>query len=230
MMSKQFAILFIYLLDVTFCLIAIGRKSSRLYALTKMFLMPLLCVVYFQFLPPSARGLGYQRFVAIALALHTLGDICLLFPRGKSKHMFFLGMLCFFIGHIFYSLWFSKAQVGHTKQWAIIVLILCILLEYGIFRQLMLGPRKYAPVLVPYSFGLCAIAVSIASTAGNGSPLYATFISLLGVSLFYFSDFCIMRRMVRLPLFGQMVVMSTYIAGQSLIILGMLLMQGFPVL
>jgi len=35
-----------------------------------------------------------------------------------------------------------------------------------------------------------------------------------------------MRRMVRLPLFGQMTVMSTYIAGQSLIILGMLLMQG----
>jgi hypothetical protein len=67
--------------------------------------------------------------------------------------------------------------------------------------------------------------VAIASTAGNGSPLYATFVSLAGVALFYFSDFCIMRRMVRLPLFGQMVVMSTYIAGQSLIILGMLLMQ-----
>ncbi len=228
-MSKQFASLLIYILDVTFCLIAIGRKSSRLYALTKMFLMPLLCIVYFVFLPASAIGVYYQRFVAIALGFHTLGDIFLLFPRNKSRHMFYLGMLSFFIGHIFYSLWFSRAQVGHTKQWAIIVLIVCILLEYGIFRQLMLGPRKYAPILVPYSFGLCAIAVSIASTAGNGSPLYATFISLLGVSLFFFSDFCIMRRMVRLPLFGQMVVMTTYIAGQSLIILGMLLMQGFPV-
>ncbi|MBO6001764.1 MAG: hypothetical protein J6P81_08290, partial [Spirochaetales bacterium] len=79
--------------------------------------------------------------------------------------------------------------------------------------------------LVPYSFGLCAIAVAIASTAGNGSPVYATLISYLGVALFYFSDFCIMRRMVRLPLFGQMTVMTTYIAGQSMIILGMLLMQ-----
>ena len=56
--------------------------------------------------------------------------------------------------------------------------------------------------------------------------MYATLISQVGIALFFFSDFCIMRRMVRLPLFGQMMVMSTYIAGQSLIVLGMLLMQA----
>jgi len=99
------------------------------------------------------------------------------------------------------------------------------LLEYLIYRQLMLGPRKDAPKLVPYSLGLCAVAVSIASTMGAGSPLYATIISQVGIALFFFSDFCIMRRMVRLPLFGQMTVMTTYIAGQSLIVLGMLLLQ-----
>ena len=224
-MHRQYVVLLLYILDVAICLIAVGRKSSRVFALTKIFLMPLLSGVYFFFLSASAAGHSYQRYVAFALALHTFGDICLLFPRDKSRHMFYLGMLSFFAGHIFYTLWFSSADVGHTKRWSIIVLILCIILEYLIFRQLMLGPRKYAPILVPYSFGLCAIAVSIASTAGNGSPLYATFVSLAGVALFYFSDFCIMRRMVRLPLFGQMVVMSTYIAGQSLIILGMLLMQ-----
>ena len=228
MISKQYAVLFLYLLDVTICLIAIGRKSSHVYALTKIFLMPLLYGVYYLFLPESLRGYSYQRFVAIALGFHTFGDICLLFPRNKDKHMFYLGMLSFFIGHIFYSLWFLRADVGHTKQWAVIAFMLCFLLEYAIFRQLMLGPRKYAPILVPYSFGLCAIAITIASTMGNGSPGYATVVSFIGVALFYFSDFCIMRRMVRLPLFGQMVVMSTYIAGQSLIILGMLLMQIVP--
>ena len=225
MLLRQYAILILYALDIFFCILSIKRKDSRLFALTKPFITPLLCTAYFLFLPASLRGQYYQRFVLFALAFHCLGDVLLLFPRNKSRHMFYLGMLSFFIGHIFYTLWFVRAQVGHSKKGLILTLILCFLLEYAIFRQLMLGPRKYAPILVPYSYGLCAMAVAIASTAGNGSPVYATLVSYLGVALFYFSDFCIMRRMVRMPLFGQMMVMTTYIAGQTLIVLGMLLMQ-----
>ena len=225
MLLRQYAVLFFYILDISFCLISIKRKNSRLYALTKPFLMPLLCTVYFLFLPQGVRDRWYQTFVLFALSFHCLGDVFLLFPRNKSRHMFYLGMLSFFIGHIFYTLWFVNADVGHSKKGVVLTVILCLILEYGLFRQLVLGPRKYAPILVPYSFGLCAMAAAIASTAGNGSPVYATLISFLGVALFYFSDFCIMRRMVRLPLFGQMTVMTTYIAGQSMIILGMLLMQ-----
>ena len=225
MLLRQYAVLFFYILDISFCLISIKRKNSRLYALTKPFLMPLLCAVYFLFLPLGVRDRWYQTFVLFALSFHCLGDVFLLFPRNKSRHMFYLGMLSFFIGHIFYTLWFVNADVGHSKKGVVLTVILCLILEYWLFRQLVLGPRKYAPILVPYSFGLCAMAAAIASTAGNGSPVYATLISFLGVALFYFSDFCIMRRMVRLPLFGQMTVMTTYIAGQSMIILGMLLMQ-----
>ena len=215
----------LYAIDVSMCLLAIKKKSSPLYAATKPLLMPLLCVVYFCFLPEPLRSLSYQKYVIGASSLHALGDLFLLFPRNRSKKFFYLGMLCFFLGHLFYSSWFIKAPVGHTKQWSIIAFMLCFLIEYLLYRQLMLGPRKYAPILLPYSFGLCFVAISIASTIGQGSPAYATVISFIGISLFYFSDFCILRRLVRLPLFGQMTVMTTYIAGQSLIVLGMLLMQ-----
>ena len=215
----------LYLIDVSLCLFAIRRKSSSLYAVTKPFLMPLLCVVYFCILPQGLRGLDYQKYIIGALGLHALGDLFLLFPRNKTKKFFYLGMVCFFLGHLFYSSWFIKAPVGHTKKWSIIAFMLCFLLEYLLYRQLILGPRKYAPILLPYSFGLCMVAISIASTIGNGSPAYATMISFIGISLFYFSDFCILRRLVRLPLFGQMTVMTTYIAGQTLIVTGMLLMQ-----
>ena len=215
----------LYLIDVSLCLFAIRRKSSPLYAATKPFLMPLLCVVYFCLLPQELRGLDYQKYIIGALGLHALGDLFLLFPRNKTKKFFYLGMVCFFLGHMFYSSWFIKAPVGHSKQWSIIVFMMCFLLEYLLYRQLMLGPRKYAPILLPYSFGLCMVAIAIASTIGNGSPFYATVISFAGISLFYFSDFCILRRLVRLPLFGQMTVMTTYIAGQTLIVTGMLLMQ-----
>lgn len=222
----QALFLALYVIDVSVCLLAIKKKNSPLYAATKPLLMPLLCVVYFCFLPVALRSLSYQKYVIGALSLHTLGDLFLLFPRNKTKKFFYLGMLCFFLGHLFYSSWFIKAPVGHTKKWSIIAFMLCFLLEYLLYRQLMLGPRKYAPILLPYSFGLCFVAISIASTIGQGSPAYATIISFIGISLFYFSDFCILRRLVRLPLFGQMTVMTTYIAGQSLIVLGMLLMQA----
>lgn len=216
----------IFAIDVSVCLLAIKKRSTPLYAATKPLLMPLLCVVYFCLLPETLRDKDYQKYVIGALSLHALGDLFLLFPRNKTKKFFYLGMLCFFLGHLFYSSWFIKAPVGHTKKWSIIAFMLCFLLEYLLYRQLMLGPRKYAPILLPYSFGLCFVAISIASTIGQGSPAYATIISFIGISLFYFSDFCILRRLVRLPLFGQMTVMTTYIAGQSLIVLGMLLMQA----
>ena len=221
----QYTVLALYIFDAAMCLLAIKRKNTHAYAASKPFLMPLLLGVYFAFLPESLRTAGYQKFVAIALFLHAMGDTLLLFPRNRTKKFFYMGMFCFFVGHLFYSGWFIKAPVGHSARGALLVLLLCLVLEYLLFRHLVLGPRNYAPVLVPYSFGLCMVAVSIAYTTGAGSPVYATAVSFCGIALFAFSDFCIMRRLVRLPLFGQMTVMSTYIAGQTLIVTGMLLLQ-----
>lgn len=225
MSTKQIAIIALYLIDVTLCLLSIRKKSSRGYAVTKPFLMPLLCGVYLLFLPNQLRSQNHQLFIVLALAFHTLGDVMLLFPRSKTMKYFYVGMAAFFIGHILYALWFARAEVGHTIWCAIVMLIVCILMQYLLYRQLMAGPRKYAPKLVPYSSGLAIFAISIVSTLGNGSPVYATLICMLGICLFCFSDYCILRRTVRMPLFGQMVVMSTYIAAQSLIILGVLLLQ-----
>ena len=224
---RQMTLLFLllYAIDVSVCLFAIKSRKSWLYVVTKPLLMPLLCFLYMFLLPEELRNFGSQKNVILALSLHTLGDICLLFPRGKDKRMFFLGMICFFTGHIFYSTWFINSPANHSNNVAIVAFMVIFLVEYLLYRQLILGPRKYAPILVPYSFGLCFVFVSIASTFASGVPFYASLASLIGISLFYFSDFCIMRRLIRLPLFGQMMVMGTYIAGQSLIVLGMLLMQ-----
>jgi len=227
MAFKHFAIVALYLIDVTLCLVSIRRKNSHMYAATKPLLMPLLCGIYLVFLPDSLREQNYQLFIVLALAFHTLGDVLLLFPRGKTMKFFYAGMLAFFIGHIMYANWFLRAEVGHSVWGAVLALMVCIILQYMLYRQLMAGPKKYAPKLVPYSSGLVVFAVSITSTIGNGSPVYATLVCMLGIALFCFSDYCILRRTVRMPLFGQMVVMSTYIAAQSLIIIGMLLMQVF---
>jgi uncharacterized membrane protein YhhN len=222
---KKWILLVIYAIDVFFCLRAIKQKSSHEYVLTKPFLMPLLCGLYFAFLPEVLRSAPHQKFVLYALMFHTLGDVLLLFPRTKTKAFFYAGMASFFVGHVGYCLWFIKAPVGHSHKLAFFTLFAVLICEYLLFRQLMLGARRYASKLLPYSLGLAILAVSVASTFGNGTDPVATLISLIGVALFCFSDYCIERRLVRMPLFGQMMVMTTYIGGQTLIVLGMLLLQ-----
>ncbi|MFC2821728.1 MAG: lysoplasmalogenase family protein, partial [Spirochaetales bacterium] len=224
MLTRQIVSVILYLLVVTLCLTAIKLKDSHLYAATKIFLMPLLGVVYFSFLPVSLRSVNNQIFVVFTLGFHTLGDLLLLFPRDKSKKFFYMGMVSFLAGHVFYALWFFKADVGHNRVSTVISVFVCLVLEYFLYRQLMLGPRKYAPKLMPYALGLGTVAVSITSTMGYGSPVIASVLSILGIILFCFSDYCIFRRLVRMPLFGQMMVMTTYIGGQTLIVAGMLLM------
>lgn len=222
---KKWLVLSMYAVDVFFCLRAVKNRDSHEYALTKPFLMPLLCGLYLAFLPAQLRALDYQRYVVLALAFHTLGDVLLLFPRNKTKAFFYAGMLSFFIGHILYITWFCNVPVGHSAEVARLTFVVVAICEYCLYRQLMLGPRRYAPKLLPYSLGLAALAVCVASTFGNGSKSIATVVSLIGVGLFCFSDYCIERRLVRMPLFGQMAVMTTYIAGQTLIVSGMLLLQ-----
>lgn len=222
---KKWLVLAIYAMDVFFCLRAVKNKDSHQYAITKPFLMPLLCAVYFAFIPSAIRFVSYQRFVALALLFHTIGDVLLLFPRNKTRIYFYIGMLSFFVGHLLYVAWFRTAPVGHSVKVARMTFVAVAICEYCLYRQLMRGPRRYAPKLLPYSLGLAILAVSIASTFGNGSRPIATLVALVGVGLFCFSDYCIERRLVRMPLFGQMTVMSTYIAGQTLIVLGMLLLQ-----
>lgn len=222
---KKWILVLLYAVDVFFCLRAIKKKSSHEYVLTKPFLMPLLCSIYFVFLPSALRNVTYQKYVFLALVFHTLGDVLLLFPRNKTRVFFYVGMGSFFVGHVMYCIWFITAPVGHSHKVAFFTLFVVLICEYLLFRQLMLGPRRYASKLLPYSLGLSILTVSVASTFGNGTHPFATLISLIGVALFCFSDYCIERRLVRMPLFGQMVVMSTYISGQTLIILGMLLLQ-----
>lgn len=222
---KQIVMIALYLIDVTLCLVAIRQRFLLVSRATKPLLMPLLCCVYLALLPQSLMTFRQQVLLVLALGFHTLGDVLLLLPRNKTLKYFYAGMLDFFVGHIMYALWFATAAVGHDIWCAILILVASIILQYLLYRQLMDGHKKYISKFLPYSCGLSLVAISIASTLGNGSPGYATLVSMAGILLFCFSDYCILRRVIRKPLYGQMVVMSTYIVAQSLIVLGALLLQ-----
>lgn len=217
--------LLLYFADVFFCIKAIKQKDSDAYKVTKPLLMPLLLFVFAAFLPGDLRLQSRNLLVATALVFHTLGDILLLFPKGKTKIFFFCGMLSFFAGHFFYMGSFLLASPNTSKAFAIGALAIVFVFEYFFYRQLVLDARRYAPLFLPYTFGLAVLGIVVVAKMGASSIWWAYLISLLGVVLFAFSDYCIARREMRMPIAGQMVVMPTYIAGQSLIILGTLLSQ-----
>lgn len=218
-------ILFLYTLDIFFCIKAIKEKNSNAYKITKPLLMPLLALSFATFLPKGFLSVKSNIYVVIALGCHTIGDILLLFPKSRGKIFFYGGMVSFFLGHWLYVLSFIENNISYSKTLAIIALCIAFVLEYLFYRQLVLGSRRHAPMFLPYTFGLATLAIVITSQLTCNPMWYAPVLSLLGTALFAFSDYCIARREMRMPIAGQMVVMPTYIAGQTLIVLGILLSQ-----
>lgn len=217
----------LYVADVILNLKSAEERNPKMYVVTKSLLMPLLLAVYFLVIPVRGRNNLRQINMVMALFFHWIGDILLLFPRRKSKSFFFAGMISFFIGHIFYTLWFIRDKIGHSVSAVIIIIPFLVLLEFILYGQINDGNKKLTLVLMFYVQGLIVLAAAVISTLGGKTPVWATLISLTGVFLFMLSDFNIARRTVRKPLFGQVFTQSTYITAQTLIVGGIALMQCF---
>ena len=70
---KSNIVLALYILDVTLCLIQIKKNRPYAYMATKPLLMPLLCAVYYAFLPEHLAALPHQRMrLPCAAALYDL--------------------------------------------------------------------------------------------------------------------------------------------------------------
>lgn len=222
---KTLIALLLYVTDVFFCIKAIKEKDSKAYAITKPLLMSTLLLTFIMALPVGTAWSISNRFVVLALCLHTVGDILLLVPKSKCKMCFYIGMICFFAGHVMYAANFVADRFPSSNTCGIAALIVVIIFEALFVRQLLTKARKYTPLFVPYTFGLAAMAIMISSQIPTNPRWYASVISLVGTVLFTFSDYCICRREIRIPLAGQMVVMPTYILGQTMIVGGILLSQ-----
>lgn len=215
----------LYFTNNFFCIRAIKQKDSKAYKITKPLLMPLLILVFICLLPKELRSTKNNVSVIIALCFHTIGDIMLLFPKGKTKVYFYIGLFSFFAGHCFYVGSFLVDAIPSSGVWGITGLVIIIGLEYLFYRELILDARRYAPFFLPYSFGLSLLFIVIFSQLPTNPRWFAALLSLIGTLSFAFSDYCIARREIRIPIAGQMVVMPTYIAGQALIVGGILLSQ-----
>ena len=184
---------------------------------SKPFLMPLIALSIY--LVAKERDVRDRRVKTIILALlfGALGDIFLMIP---GVNYFFVGMLAFLIGHIFYfstlpAPWKVKGVTGK-----ILSLLLLLALLTGVLSLAVRFPLKdIMRVAVPVY--ACAFAflihACIVSAIDRKKPIYL--LAALGFLVFAVSDtFVAIGAFTGLKVPNRgLIVMSTYIAAQLIV-------------
>lgn len=185
-------------------------ESGGLHHVTKPLLMPLLLA----FFVASLDGLRHRLagLVKAALVCSWVGDV-LLMLAGDT--FFALGLLSFLLAQICYIVGFRPyAQLGplRTRPWLVLPY-----LAYGLGVYLVVLP----------SLGMLALPVGLYTAALVTMAILATGIApraALGAILFVLSDSLIALTELTDSLPDEMgwLIMPTYVAGQLLIVLGVL--------
>lgn len=207
----------LYLIDVIATLNAIRLDNKKYYAITKSTLMPLLLVSYLVCLPENLMTLTLRKFVLLAFICYTAGDVLLLFPKDKTLLCFYIGMLSFYIGHVFLIAWYAQKCWTHSTTVMIVAAVLVLLLEIEMFRVFTKRNKKMGLALVLYSSSLAVLTIAAASVK--------TVSGTLGVLIFLVSDYTIARRELKMKTTGNMFTMSTYIVAQTLTMITIYTMQ-----
>jgi uncharacterized membrane protein YhhN len=209
-------IIIIFGLAVIINLWAETRNIEVLRYYSKPLLMPLLAFYYWIMVPET------NFLVLAALWVAFVGDVLLMFPEKKT--FFILGLLAFLACQFCYLIFFALAS---SFPYGIPPLFWSVSLAYagaGIFIYMKLKKNLedmkvpviiYMVVILTMGF-VCAARYFTSSGSAYWLPL-------VGSTLFILSDTILAWDRFRKPVpYRGLFVMSTYIAAQVLIVLGIL--------
>lgn len=219
-----------YLFHILFFIIVAGDLLGEFFRIKWMdyTFKPLIMIwigMYFLFFVQKT----HRKFIILTLfafLFSWLGDILLMF--GDSKFEFFVfGLLSFLVAQIVYIILFRKTialsgNIGYLKKKSFWILFY---IAYGLTIYLFLfshlnGILKIAVFV--YMLALLGMSVMALNRLGNCST--SSFILVFVGSLFFvFSDTFIAINKFLLPVpYEGLIVMSTYISAQYLIMRGLL--------
>lgn len=220
-----FAIL--YILDGILNILAENRANNILLYSTKILLMPLLAIYFFQ----QIKNIKQYRSIYFALFFSWIGDILLMFPRNESnpstvKLLFVFGLVAFLIAHLNYIIHFVKEVKDKNKATVIIEKPYLILpfVVYGFLMLYFLFPGLGTMKLPVIIYTLIILLMAMAAFNRKNIVQTTSFeFVFIGAVLFVISDSCIAINVFYKPFnFARFVIMSTYIVAQFLIIFGIL--------
>lgn len=205
----------------------------KIRRISKSLLMPFLALTYMAF-SYDMRNESGSLYIIMALLMSWIGDVWLMgkvrqheegYEVTLSDQRFLLGLIFFFVGHVFYAIVFLN-QVDFSMIPKPIFAFLILLLWYGII--LFKGVKPSGAIKIGMVFYMLAIGSMIFSALCiyvlnmNLGSLYL----LIGAVLFGSSDsvlaFQCIRKVEFLP---DSYVMFSYIGGQMFLVLGFYLMN-----
>ena len=206
------AISFAYLL-----LIIMGREDISWFI--KPFLIPFLFLAVY-----SCGDFPSKKFLLTALVFSWIGDVVLLFS-DKGEVYFIIGLVSFLLSHIAYIILFSKQlRIYSNRNKAIFWVGITAIIVYLMVMLAILLPRLgdlKIPVIV-YAIVLSTMLLfAFKGYLKWNSP--ANIYILLGAVVFVSSDSILALNKFYEPLkFSSLLIMSTYITAQYLIVVGIL--------
>ncbi len=200
-------------------LIGEALKSMPMRYATKPFLMPSLALYYASCAP------AINWLVIAALACGWLGDVFLMIPDPQKTRKYFRpGLVAFLLGHVFYILVFGSylTGIGNLPWYGYACLI--VFLASGLFAAKLLLPHAGAmrgPIL---GYIVIIVIMGFAATLPlGGASLRGAATAVAGAFVFMVSDTInAYNKFAREIPHERLYTMSTYLAGQFLLVQGYL--------
>ena len=188
---------------------------------TKVFLMPFLSLIYYNMTPKEK----FSKTIFIGIILGFFGDLVLLYEYYLPFVL--LGICFFFFGHVLYVINFiiETGLKNYKKYFYFFIIISLFYFIYAgfAFNNLKEGFEK-GDILIPGTFYISLLVIlNIASGiyAYTYCNVYAILVHI-GTFIFTVSDFILARKMFyENKKYYQFILMTTYIAAQTLICIGM---------
>lgn len=191
---------------------------------TKPFLLIFLVLFY---VTAAARKGGTEYHLLLALVTSWLGDV-LLIPKGH--HWFALGGVSFGASHIFFILVYTQNIVFQGMPWGLIVPIALVYFAVAFAVIYAVQPTTPKIMVGPMYIYLLANATmntfALMQLITHRSP--GSIVAYIGALLFFVSDCTLFlvryyKKNENLIFHKHFTVMLTYLAGELLIVLGMLM-------
>ena len=202
-----------YLITAAAVLIAILLKVPMLYLVAK----PLLMITLLTYFISASKGYpGWRVLVVLALMFSWGGDVFLM-----MDDMFVAGLASFLVAHIFYIIAYQKTGAAKGK---IKPLDLAAFALYGIALIWILYPGLGDMVVPVMAYALVLLTMGVWAHKRRGATVIASFRYVsAGVILFVISDSLIAVNKFAFDVPAErLLVMSTYMAAQFLIVQGLL--------
>ncbi|MDR3644343.1 MAG: lysoplasmalogenase [Clostridia bacterium] len=213
--SAGLAIFAVFVAVSTMHCVSIGISASHLERSTKPLLMPLLLLSYVLCAKSPAL------LPAAALLAGFAGDVFLL----GTGTFFMLGLFSFLLGHIFYILallW--QLPFAALPAWALLLAVVPVFFGVILYRKLSPYVKSQRAAIIAYLLvGLTMFFSSLLRLLATGAA--GAGVCFTGALLFVASDSMLSYELfVRHRKWRAVMVMVTYIAGQTLIAIGFMML------